>query len=355
MIRIKKENLNDTASFWASSVKNYLSEKFEDIHRLKYKNSAGVTRRFEDRFSKYKYIYEDKSRLIEGVSEETKLSMWEKIEEFLCDDKCLKGSEKLCKDWVEWQRVHLTDKDLRAIVKDIFISIYDGVSGMVAYDVLKNIGLRTCPYCNRHYTFTLYSKKNEFKSRPEFDHFYDKSTYPFLAVTFFNLIPSCKECNHGKGTKEVGVNPYFADFKSDFIIVKPHSEENARESEDTKEKKMNVNEIFSISKESDFSVDFEWHADLSSEDKEARNLNIRNLGLKQLYDMHKDYVMEIVEKASAYNALTREGIVDRFQGLFHSEGDVYNLIFGKYLSDAGQPKRPLSKLTADILHQLEIN
>ncbi len=115
---------------------------------------------------------------------------------------------------------------------------------------------------------------------------------------------------------------------------------------------MNINEVLKIKKEDDFELDFKLPADKNV--KLAEEKNMKSLGLRELYSMHRDYGVEIVENAAAYDELTREGIVDRFQGVFHSEVDVYNLIFGKYLSDAEQPKRPLSKLTADILDQLEI-
>lgn len=115
---------------------------------------------------------------------------------------------------------------------------------------------------------------------------------------------------------------------------------------------MNINEILKLSRESEFTIDFKMPDDINTKKSEIKN--IETLGLLSLYNMHKDYVMEIVEKAAAYDELTRIDIVDRFQGVFHSEVDVFNLIFGKYLSDSNHLNRPLSKLTADILEQLEI-
>lgn len=32
----------------------------------------------------------------------------------------------------------------------------------------------------------------------QFNHFYDKGTYPYLALSFYNLIPSCSTCNSSK-------------------------------------------------------------------------------------------------------------------------------------------------------------
>jgi len=72
----------------------------------------------------------------------------------------------------------------------------------------KNIGMKTCPYCNRQHTFTIYRGK---EIRPQFDHFYPKSKYPFFALSFYNLVPICPTCNHLKKDKtEKIVNPYLA-------------------------------------------------------------------------------------------------------------------------------------------------
>ena len=42
-----------------------------------------------------------------------------------------------------------------------------------AYTFVNTLGLKTCPYCNRNYTFVVDEKNG--KLRPEIDHFYPKS------------------------------------------------------------------------------------------------------------------------------------------------------------------------------------
>lgn len=347
MIRINRIDIDEIASSWASIVKIYLNESLDKQKRARYKDRAGVNHLFDKRIEKYKFIYEEKTSPIAAVSAATKGNIWKRISENLDNDDFLTGNRHLCKKWMRWYNLYVKNNELRAVIKDIFVSIYEGVASIIAYDIFERLNIRTCPYCNRHYTFTLHTDKNIFKTRPEFDHFYDKSAYPLLAVTFFNLVPSCKECNHGKRNGSCGINPYFDAFISKFVICKPDDEELKIPDGNI----MNVNEILKISKESDFTINFK-----KPEDAEVRTLetsNMDTLGLLPLYNMHKDYVMEIVEKASAYNELTRHSIIDAFQGLFHSETDIFNLIFGRYLSDASHSERPLSKLTADILQQLE--
>lgn len=348
MIQIVKDNIDDIANIWSKSVKDYLNERLTGRNKARYKDSLDINHTFESRIEKYKEIFKDKTRNIAAINNQVKDDLWRRIEIFLNDDECFKGGKAFLKKWVRWQNLYLTNIEIKEVVKNIFISIYEGVSSSIAYEIFEKLNIRTCPYCNRHYTFTLYSDSNEFKTRPEFDHFYDKSTYPMLAVTFYNLVPSCKECNHGKRNKSCGVNPYFDKFESRFNISKPKDEIAG----DTGDRKMNINEIFKISKEADFSIGFKMPDNIDV--SEAEYKNIETLGIGPLYNMHKDYVMEIVEKASSYNEITRTGIIDTFQGVFHNETDIYNLIFGRYQSDALHCERPLSKLTADILHQLEI-
>lgn len=63
-----------------------------------------------------------------------------------------------------------------------------------SYKIAEIKGRNTCTYCNRQYTITL-KKDGEFITRPQFDHWFPKSIFPLLALSFYNLIPSCSICN----------------------------------------------------------------------------------------------------------------------------------------------------------------
>ncbi len=81
-----------------------------------------------------------------------------------------------------------------------------------AYDLASKLQVNVCPYCNINSTFTI-----ENGTRPEFDHFYDKTTYPILSLSFYNLIPSCHICNSSlKGDKNFSlkthIHPYIDSF-----------------------------------------------------------------------------------------------------------------------------------------------
>lgn len=240
-----------------------------------------------------------------------------------------------------------TTIDQRKYVVNLFcrlmISLYESFKGYkdtklgisYSHKFFNLLNIRTCPYCNRQYTFTL-DERNA-KTAPEYDHFYDKSDYPLLAVSFYNLVPSCHTCNHMKGTKKsVKVNPYFSGFESSFVLV------------DKTNKPLTKAEI--LKHGGGILALLKPDGSESLADKG----NIECFGLRGLYDLHDDYVSELIEKAVAYDATIEQALVNAFQGAGHSPQHVYDFVWGKYLEETQYENRLLSKLTKEILEQLGI-
>ena len=213
----------------------------------------------------------------------------------------------------------------------------DSGKGMkISHYFFTEMKIKTCPYCNRQYTFTL--SEDNVKAAPEYDHFYDKSDYPVLAVSFYNLVPSCHTCNHIKGAnKTVKVNPYFKGFESKFRMF------------DKTDTWRRLNPIEMMNK--DGLLRLAREDGTISNDEES---NIKALGLESLYRMHKDYVDEIIEKAAAYNKSARQQLAESFQKRGYTPDQVYDFVWGKYLDETHLENRVLSKLTRDMLEQLEI-
>lgn len=201
----------------------------------------------------------------------------------------------------------------------------------VAYHFFKRLNIRTCPYCNRQYTFTISSTTTN--TSPEYDHFYDKSEYPILAVSFYNLVPSCHTCNHLKGTQKITVNPYFHRMEGRFAVVDPKEEKNEK------------TDVMMLKKG-------DWKLDWLPDSEEAQNVKV--FGLRELYAQHDDYVDEIISKTQAYNKCARELLADGFQNSGYTENDVSNFVWGPYIDVANHGKRPLSKLTFDLLRQFGV-
>lgn len=81
-----------------------------------------------------------------------------------------------------------------------------------AYLLCKTSPYKICPYCNQNFAFTLAAVDGEF--RPTLDHFYPKAQYPFLALSLYNLVPSCYTCNSNlKGTADFFINAHLHPLK----------------------------------------------------------------------------------------------------------------------------------------------
>ena len=88
-----------------------------------------------------------------------------------------------------------------------------------AYELCKFLKISVCPYCNRQYIFTIRDENRDCITRPEMDHFYSKSIYPFLSINLYNLIPSCHTCNHKKSDKDNQIiYPYEDGFNKDILF-----------------------------------------------------------------------------------------------------------------------------------------
>lgn len=92
------------------------------------------------------------------------------------------------------------------------------------YEFTKDLNVNICPYCNREFTFTVVSEKDEEKTgkitRPEIDHYFPQYKYPMFSISFYNLIPSGHICNSSiKGTKEMSIEKHlhpYVDEDKDF-------------------------------------------------------------------------------------------------------------------------------------------
>ena len=194
-----------------------------------------------------------------------------------------------------------------------------------AYDLVKGLNLKTCPYCNRNYTFVVDSDNG--KLRPELDHFYPKSIYPFLAVSFYNLIPSCPICNHTKGNKVKKDldNPYDIETNNYRFTYTPN------------------NIDFTIVEKEKYNFD---SFDIELKGNES---NIKLFKLIELYKQHKDIVQELLIKKAYYP----ESYIEELEKSFRfSKDEIYRYLLGNYNKEEDLHKRPLSKLIRDISEEL---
>jgi len=80
----------------------------------------------------------------------------------------------------------------------------------IAYHISSKRNVTVCPYCNRQYIFTVIPSKG--RVRPQFDHYFPKKEYPYLALSLYNMIPSCSICNMAKSSLDTYCRPILYPF-----------------------------------------------------------------------------------------------------------------------------------------------
>ena len=212
--------------------------------------------------------------------------------------------------------------------------LYETVRNKWAVLILDELDILVCPYCNREYIFKFEDTlKDEARVIATLDHYYDKDTYPFLAVSLYNLIPSCHICNskfkHNKNFYEIKhLHPYMDDFDS---LVKF---------------KLEINDVSFYYKEDGFRIK------LDTNDKKAQN-SIETFRLDSVYKKHKNIALEIIKRNVIYNDDYIDELIKKYEGtLFNSKDELIGLIHCNHIDKKDINKRPLSKLTKDILEQI---
>lgn len=77
------------------------------------------------------------------------------------------------------------------------------------YRLARLLDTHTCTYCNREYIFVYRTESGKGKAMvPQYDHWFAKTDYPLLALSFYNLVPSCATCNGIKSTIDLNLNDH---------------------------------------------------------------------------------------------------------------------------------------------------
>ncbi len=212
--------------------------------------------------------------------------------------------------------------------------------------ILANaLGVNVCPYCNRQYTFTLDKTFTGKGTRPHFDHFYDQARYPFLSLSFYNLIPSCYICNSTlKGSEKFDIDTHLHPYKEGFdekvkFTIKPST----------------VSFVNGLP--SSFKIRYKVDRTKISTNSDIKRIlrSSNSFRIIPLYNKHIDYVAEIIQKSIAYNEDYYTTLFNDFQGnLFNTIDDVKKMVLSNYISEEELGKRVLAKLTKDIAEELGI-
>jgi len=221
--------------------------------------------------------------------------------------------------------------------KQILIGLYNKFRNKFGVQFVENLNITVCPFCNREYVFKFDdTKQQKTRTLSTLDHFYDKASYPFLAVSFYNLIPTCSICNSKfKNQKDFYAEKHLHPLLHNFnLLAKFHL-------------KIENSEFYYSTK----GIDIEL-TPINENDVKTKN-TISTFRLYDIYQNHKDIVLEIIKKKNMYSEDYLKVLFKQYEGtLFKNYEQLQGLVLGNYISDDEIQNRPLAKLTKDISEEL---
>lgn len=201
-----------------------------------------------------------------------------------------------------------------------------------AYKLAESLGITSCVYCNRNYTNTVISEKGEKISRAQFDHYFDKGKHPLLALSFFNLIPSCSTCNSSVKHSATFVlathnHPYLDD---------------------------KIDEI-SFSYKYNLTKHYGLEITVNADNCPKTQKNIEEFALNEVYNVHADILSDLLKAKACFSerylAILRMSIL---KSVILSDEEMYRIVFGTEKDSDKFVNRPFSKFKKDILEELGI-
>lgn len=250
------------------------------------------------------------------------IEKWKRISSVLFYDPNLPGKSKT---------TAFGNKIISALNYTDFRSEYAG-------KIIQDTGIKTCPYCNAALTVVIESNSGRKKARFQLDHYYPKSKHPLLSISFFNLIPSCGNCNNTKSSKSVLLG-------KDFHL---YANETPPEGFKFEIPKNNVAKYLISSDLNDITINFVPGIDGDSKKTKHHD---KSFDIKGLYDTQKDIVEELIWKAKAYPEVR----IDELSKLLKLPTSVIRrMVLGNYVDIEDIHKRPLAKFTQDIARQLKL-
>lgn len=206
----------------------------------------------------------------------------------------------------------------------------------LSYAIVAAASHNTCVYCNRQYTFNIVrdggKNDNNRIARPALDHWFPKSLFPLMSLSYYNLIPSCTICNSSVKSDEIWtlsthIHPYLT--SPDVPVFKFRYKKGINDSWD---------------------IDFE---NLSGREEKT----VKSLCLTEAYKAHSSLeIADLIELASKNNGSYMKQLYGEILKLYTGGGDkpkAYRLLLGTEMLPSTFKNRPLSKMKRDIIEQIE--
>lgn len=340
----------------------YTLEELAELYLKELKNSSAAHNQFI-KMEKGGVVYNELTAIIDEVTNEKAKQLLEKIRDNegfrhsliianpleLEEHKDSTNFEVLNEESAEWKNKGKNNNEL----------LLKKLEDLLAYNVFrkhknaiwlaKHLNIRSCLYCNAQSTLTVDVQKDEDtgklygsqKALFQFDHFFPKSKYPLLSLSFYNLIPSCASCNQGKSAEATSLKEHFHPYYHRLLPIK-----------------------FQVEPSTAITVVMEGLRSFSALKIQAASYNayqnpntpdiqehLKLFRLKSIYEEYQDLAGEIYAKANIYNDSYRKEILNLFNKASSNTltpNELNRIIVGNYIDDEDLHKRPLAKFMRDI-------
>ena len=168
-------------------------------------------------------------------------------------------------------------------------------------EFVEALQVTVCPYCNRNFINSTYKR-----TMCDLDHFYTK------------------------GSGSMSYSPHNSQFSTDDLLTFDFY----------------ITGMDYMFNHKQISIEIEYNSIFED--------NVKRLKLLEVYQTHSDIVQECIKRAIIFNPEYLTDLYQTYDELFESEAEVYRIAYGYYWEESAYGKRPLSKLTKDILNNLLI-
>lgn len=219
----------------------------------------------------------------------------------------------------------------KSVINDLYIKIHDAFGNVVNSQkdnmtmrvrIVKEADITVCPYCNRDYI----NCRADNVSGAQLDHFYSRAEYPLFAVSLYNFVPACGNCNRVKSAQA-------KDFASPF--------------DETIDWENDVKFSYRQKNLNDIEIDIE-----STNPAIINNVNV--MRIKEAYQIHGIEILELQEKKLAYSKSQKEEIQKVLHKIKVSDDEIKRIIFGHQITQEDMRKKPLGKMLSDLHKELNI-
>lgn len=209
-------------------------------------------------------------------------------------------------------------------IKNLYKEVYEAFDNVAKVQrnkttmrvrIVKEADITVCPYCNRDYI----NCRADTAAGAQLDHFFSRAKYPIFAVSLYNLVPACANCNRIKNyNAEEFASPFDEDIDWDNDIYFK----------------------FPLKGSDDYAIKIKAGTT-------AIQNNITKMRIEEAYQIHSLELKELQEKELAYSESQEKEFNEVLKDRGISNNKIKRIVFGPKITSEDMRKKPLGKMISD--------